>query len=290
MPVSPPSHRKKYQVPALKRAFAILDSLNQTSFGLTVQEVSEQHGIPYSTAFYLLETMRECGYAERNEDSKKYRLGYKVLSFREGNAARYLLDLRAIARPLMDEVTELTGLTSHMAILERDEAVYIEKAEPPGFIRLNTWIGKCNSLYCTAVGKALLMHLPELEVKRLCPPNILIRRTPRTITSPDQLLEELLRSLERGYAIDDAEDEGEGRCVAAPIYNEERKVIASLGIAGTLTQIDLNRLDALGKLVKNYAGQISGRLGYRSEPRLQPNLIVGREALAANPNSSSLKA
>ncbi len=111
------------------------------------------------------------------------------------------------------------------------------------------------------------MHLAESEVRRLCPPNILIRRTPRSITSSDQLLEELRRSAERGYAIDDAEDEGEGRCVAAPIYNEEQKVIASLGIAGTLTQIDLNRLDALGKLVKNYAGQISGRLGYQNEPR-----------------------
>jgi len=75
--------RKNYQVPALKRAFAILDSLNQTSFGLTVQEISGHHEIPYSTAFYLLETMRECGYAERHEDTKKYRLGYKVLNFRE---------------------------------------------------------------------------------------------------------------------------------------------------------------------------------------------------------------
>ncbi len=79
--------RKSYQVPALKRAFAIFDSLNHTSFGLTVQEVSQEHDIPYSTAFYLLETMRECGYAQRNEDSKKYRLGHKALGFREGNVS-----------------------------------------------------------------------------------------------------------------------------------------------------------------------------------------------------------
>src|SRR5437667_11275533 len=129
MPRSP-VRRKNYQVPALKRAFAILDSLNQTSFGLTVQEISGQHEIPYSTGFYLVETMRESGYAERHEDTKKYRLGYKVLNCREGSAGRHLLDLSAIARPLMEELTELTGLTSHLAILDRDEAVYIEKAEP----------------------------------------------------------------------------------------------------------------------------------------------------------------
>jgi DNA-binding IclR family transcriptional regulator len=264
MTKNPAPALKKYQVPALKRAFAILDSLNQTSFGFTVQEVSEQHRIPYSTAFYLLETMRECGYAERSDDSKKYRLGYKVLSFRDGNAARYLLDLRAVARPLMEEITELTGLTSHLAILERDEAVYIEKAEPDGFIRLNTWIGKRNSLYCTAVGKALMMHLDEGEIRRLCPPSVLLRRTPRSLTSAELLLDDLKRSAERGYAVDDAEDEDEGRCVGAPVYDNVKKVIASVAIAGTLVQVDLGRMDALGKLIKNYAAQISEHLGFRT--------------------------
>jgi DNA-binding IclR family transcriptional regulator len=270
MPTTTRPRVKKYQVPALKRAFAILDGLNQTSFGFTVQEVSERHKIPYSTAFYLLETMRECGYAERSDDSKKYRLGYKVLSFRDGTAARYLLDLRAVARPLMEELTELTDLTSHLAILERDEAVYIEKAEPSGFIRINTWIGMRNSLSCTAVGKALMMHLEEAEVRKLCPPNSLIRRTPRSLTSQEMLLEDLKRSVERGYAIDDAEDEGEGRCLAAPVYNDQRKVIASLGLAGTLNQVDLSRVEAMGKLVKNYAGQISERLGYRPAQASKP--------------------
>ncbi len=261
----PPSHaptRKKYQVPALKRAFAIFDSLNHTSFGLTVQEISQEHGIPYSTAFYLLETMRECGYAERIQDSKKYRLGPKALSFRESTAARYLLDLRTVARPMMEELSELTGLTIHLAILERDEAVYIEKVESSGFIRLYTWIGKRNSLHCTAVGKALLMGLPEAEAKALCLPNTLIRHTERTITSIDALLADLRQCTERGYAIDDVEDEPEGRAVAAPIYDGQGKVIASLGVAGSLNQIEFNRIDAIGKLVRNYAERSSRRLGH----------------------------
>src|SRR5215467_58440 len=220
MPTSRASRRKTYQVPALKRAFAILDTLNHTSFGLTVQEVSQQHAIPYSTAFYLLETMRECGYAERSEDSKKYRLGHKTLSFRESKATRGLLDLRTIARPVMEELTELTELTTHLAILDRDEAVYIEKVEPKGFIRLYTWIGKRNSVHCTAVGKALLMYLAEPDVRRICQPATMVRRTERTITSLDVLIPELRNTAERGYTIDDAEDEREGRGVAAAIFEE----------------------------------------------------------------------
>jgi DNA-binding IclR family transcriptional regulator len=267
MPPTRAPLRKKYHVPALHRAFAILDSLNHTSFGLTVQEISHEHKIPYSTAFYLLETMRECGYAERSEDSKKYRLGHKVLSFREGNAGHYLLDLRTIARPTMEELTEVTGLTTHLAILERDEAVYIEKVEPNGFIRLYTWIGKRNSVHCTAVGKALLMCLPEAETRRICRPATLIRRTERTITSLAQLIPELRQSALRGYALDDVEDEPEGRGVAAPVFNNEGRAVASLGVAGSLSQIEFDRMDTIGKLIRNYAGQISQRLGYREPAR-----------------------
>jgi DNA-binding IclR family transcriptional regulator len=76
--------------------------------------------------------------------------------------------------------------------------------------------------------------------------------------------------VQRGYAIDDAEDEGQGRCVAAPVRNDDEKVVAALGLAGTLVQVDLDRIDALGKLVKNYAGQIAERLGYRRNTNHQP--------------------
>src|SRR4051812_42150577 len=90
---------KRYQVPALRRAFAILDELNRSSFGLTVQEVTRLHKLPYSTAFYLLETMREAGYVDRNDETKKYSIGYKLFTFRERNDAP-TLNLRAVARPL----------------------------------------------------------------------------------------------------------------------------------------------------------------------------------------------
>jgi DNA-binding IclR family transcriptional regulator len=254
--------RKTYQVPALKRAFAIFDSLNHTSFGLTVQEVSQEHNIPYSTAFYLLETMRECGYAQRSEDSKKYRLGHKALGFRESNAGNELLDLRTIAKPVMEELSELTGLTIHLAILERDEAVYIEKVEPRGFVRLYTWIGKRNSLHCTAVGKALLMPLTEDEIRTICKPSNMIRRTERTIISVEALLSDIHYSQERGYSIDDIEDEPEGRAVAAPVYSSQGKAVASLGVAGSLSQLEFSRLDPVGKLVRNYAERTSQRLGH----------------------------
>src|SRR5262245_11428465 len=176
---APHTERKDYEVPAVKRAMAILDSLNESAMGLSVQELSRIHKVPYSTAFYLLETMAKAGYVQRDDGSKKYSVGYKLLAFREGTAARNNLNLRALASPLMEELTEVTGLTGHLATLEKDEAVYIEKAEPAGYIRLNTWVGKRNSLHCTAVGKALLLHHSEADLKRIFRNVGLPRRTDR---------------------------------------------------------------------------------------------------------------
>lgn len=253
---------KRYQVPAVQRAFAILDTLNQSSFGLTVQEVSRIHKIPYSTAFYLLETMLESGYVQRMDETKKYSLGAKLFAFRDGSAARNTVNLRAQAFPILEELTEITHLTGHLAILEKKEAIYIEKSEPKGFIRLNTWVGERKLLHCTGVGKALLMHLPQAEIRKLLTGVELVNRTDRTITTMEGLLQNLSESSARGYAIDDGEDEAEGRGIAAAIRSADGHVVASMGLAGTLQQLDLRRIDGIGKLIHNYAGQVSRRLGY----------------------------
>jgi len=258
--------RKRYQVPAVQRAFSILDTLNQSSFGLTVQEVSRAHRLPYSTAFYLLETMLDCGYVERHEDSKKYSLGYKLFAFRDGSAIRNSLNLRAQAYPSLEELTEITRLTGHLAILEKDEAVYIEKSEPKGFIRLNTWVGERKLLHCTGVGKALLMHLPAAEIRRILGPGPLVRRTERTLTAVDALIENLSEAAARGYAVDDGEDEEEGRGIAVALFDGEGRPVASIGLAGTLQQIERDRIEGLGRLIRNYAAQISQRLGFRPPP------------------------
>src|SRR5690606_544687 len=115
------SKASKYHVPSVRRAFSILDTLGESSFGLTVREVSQLRDLPYSTAFYLLETMREGGYVERNEQTKKYVLGERIMTLRNGRASRSLKHLRTVAKPILDELTQLTELTGHLAVLERNE-------------------------------------------------------------------------------------------------------------------------------------------------------------------------
>jgi DNA-binding IclR family transcriptional regulator len=259
----------RYEVPSIKRAFAILDTLGESSFGLTVREVSMAHKLPYSTVFYLLETMRESGYVERNDKTKKYVLGYKVMALRNGVANPAIHQLRTVAAPLLAELSEITELTGHLAILERDEAIYIYKHEPQRFVRLNTWVGKRNSLHSTAVGKALLLGMPSARIRDRFQQYPFTRKTEKTITSLAAFCKEIEVSAIRGYAVDDCEDEHEGRCMAAAVRTENGDVIAAMGISGIVSQVPPHKIEAVGKLVRDYAQRASSRLGYVSQAVLQ---------------------
>jgi IclR family acetate operon transcriptional repressor len=263
-----------YKVPALERAFAILDALNQTSFGLTVEEIRALLKIPYSSTFYLLETMRRCGYVQRDAQTKKYNVGYKLLAFRESQVVRQGIQLRALANPLLHELTALTTLTSHVAVLHQAEAVYVERVEPTGFIRINTWVGMRVALHCTAVGKALLLSMSEEQIRAILPADRLVRKTDRTHTSIESLLEDLSRSRTRGYTVDDAEDEKEGRCLATPVFGADGTVAASIGVSGTVWQIEPQRVDSLGKLILKFAADLSAKLGWQPATSGPPSNLI----------------
>jgi DNA-binding IclR family transcriptional regulator len=216
--------------------------------------------------FYLLETLRESGYVERNEKTKKYVLGHKVMALRNGVANPAVQKLRTIAAPLLAELTEITELTGHVAILERIEAIYIYKHEPQRFVRLNTWVGKRHPLHSTAVGKALLMGTSAARLRERLQDYPFTHRTEKTITGISEFCKEIEISNARGFAVDDGEDEREGRCVAAPIRIESGEVIASMGISGILSQVPAYKTEAFGRLVRDYAGRVSARLGYVGQP------------------------
>jgi len=244
---------KKYWVPAVQRTFAILETISLSDGGLSPREISVIHQLPYSTVFYLLETLAEGGYIECGEDGKRYHLGHRLFTLVQRANAPPSPDLRRIAKPFLSELVSATGLTGHIAILEADEVIYIEKQDAPGLVRLNTWVGKRNTPHSTSVGKALLMHKPEGEVRRLLPASKLRRKTQRTIIGIERLLEELAKSRIRGYAVDDREDGPESRCVAAPIFDSNGEVFASIGVVGVFNQIDARRFHTFGELVRFYA-------------------------------------
>jgi IclR family acetate operon transcriptional repressor len=259
---------KKYSVPALARAFEILDMLAMSSVGLNKMEIARSVGIPYSTAFNLLNTMEEHGYVRKAEATSKYYIGLKLLSL--GSIPVRDIGLRDTAAPVLEELVKELEFTAHLAILDRGEAVYIDRKEPSGFLKINSWIGKRNYVHTSAVGKALIAYRGPTEVEEIWK-NGLPKRTSQTITSLKRFKSELAEVLQCGYAIDLEEDEVGGRCLAAPVFNASGVVIAAIGISAIASQVADERLPKLGELLRQRAKEISRRLGWSEARKVSPN-------------------
>lgn len=247
-------------VTSIDRAFTVLELLSQSKKGLTNSEASRKLKLPKSTMSYILRTLKQRGYLYKEDSSGKYRLTAKLFSV--GSQALRGLELHDIALPALQELVDKTGLAGHLAILDGHEAVYIEKIEKPGFIRMNTWVGRRVDVHCTAVGKALIACLPQEAVEEIIKEKGLAKYTPKTIVSPSQLFSELAKVRRAGYALDKSENSLDVKCIAAPVFNMQGKVEAAVGLTGTEGQMRLHRLKNYVKLIKQAAKNISHQLGY----------------------------
>jgi len=248
-------------VTSIDRALTVLEVLSQSKKGLTNSEVSRKLALPKSTASYILRTLRNRGYLLKEEQLGKYRLTAKLFSV--GSQGLHSLELHDVALPVMQELVDKTGLAGHVAVLDGYEAVYIEKIEKPGFIKMDTWVGRRVDVHCTAVGKALIAHLSREKLEEIIRVRGLPKHTPETITSPHQLFSELEKVRAEGYALDLFENNPGVNCIAAPIFNMQARVEAAMGLTGTESQLKSEKIKVYIKLIKHAARIISQQLGYR---------------------------
>lgn len=250
---------KAYAVPSIERAITVLEFLAQSRRGFSVSEMSRRLGIPKSSTHLILTTLERRGFLQKNTQTGRYCFGLQLVSL--SRSALENLDLREEAKPFLQSLMQRTGLTVHLAVLERNEAVIIEKVEAPGLLKLATWIGRRLDVNCTGVGKALIAFLPEDEFDRLVRAKSFARHNDRTIISIGAMKRELARVRQLGFAFDDEEDEIGLRCVGAPIFDATQKTVAAVSVAGTTHQIPVERVSALASIVKQAAEETSARLG-----------------------------
>jgi DNA-binding IclR family transcriptional regulator len=254
--------------PAVERTLSILELLSVTKSGLTLPELSRRLGLPKSSTYCLLVTLERRGYLLRNNRTHRYMFGLKLFSL--ANMALSGIELRENAGSFLHALMQRTRLTVHMAIIEDDEAVLIEKVEPPGLVRLATWVGKRLELHSSAVGKCLLAYLPEAEFLRLVRDRGLTRNNENTITSIRKLKQQITQIRHAGYAIEDEEGEIGCRCVGAPVFDHSGNLVAAVSVAGTTAQIRTEDFTYFGQLVRQSASDISQALGFIPPKRSSP--------------------
>ena len=254
-------------VQTLERASSILDILGQSPQGISIRELSTKIKLPKGTTHRLLSSLSYFGYVRQDPKTRNYLLGLKLVEL--GQLLLGQLDLRKEAEPFLRDLAERTKETVHLVFLDRNEIVYIDKVETEqnsSGLKMASRVGLRNPAHSSAVGKVLLAHFPEEELKNFIKEKGLAKRTENTIVDPTQLKDHLKLVRAQGYAIDDEENEKGIRCVAAPIYNEVGKTVAAISISGPAFRITKKVIqESLKKEVMETALKVSQRLGFRDK-------------------------
>jgi IclR family KDG regulon transcriptional repressor len=258
------SSSKRYQIRAVARALDLLTAFSTSDPELTLTELSCRRNLSVSTTYRLLATLESRGYVERNSQTGGYSLGVACLDL--GAVFLSQLDLRERVLPLLEALREECEETVHLAILdtERMEAIYLEKLEgllPIGM--MGSRVGGRAPAHCTGLGKCMLAYVPPGEVREYYAADGLPAYTSNTITDLDELMRELRRIEQRGYALDNVEHEPDVKCVAAPVWDHREVVVGAISVSGPEQRIEhLVTEDDLATRVQRTAHEASIRLGY----------------------------
>jgi len=219
-------------VQSLERAFDLLERMADAGGEVGLSELSASSGLPLPTIHRLMRTLVACGYV-RQQPNRRYALGPRLI--RLGESASRLLG--TWARPYLAELVEATGETANMALLDGDEVVYVAQVPSKHSMRMFTEVGRRVLPHSTGVGKALLAQLSPQDTRALLGRTGMPAATERTITDPDAFLAELDRVRERGYAVDDSEQEVGVRCLAVSVPDSPTAAAISVsGPAGRVTE------------------------------------------------------
>jgi DNA-binding IclR family transcriptional regulator len=253
--------KRSYNITALQRGLRLLQLFSESPHGLTAKQVAGRSRLPVSTVHRFLANLEGTGFLNCTGDGV-YHLG--IACFAIGQMALGQLDIRRVSQPYLQELNRQTRETIHLTVRHGLSAVYVEKLDSPEQLRIHSRIGAAVPLYCTAVGKVMLAYMPDDERERVLPQLSLQCPTPNTVSNLQELDAELYRVRKNGYACDLEEHELHIRCVAAPIWDHDGSVNASLSITAPVVRMAVTRLRQLAPLIQTAGLQISRELGYRT--------------------------
>jgi IclR family transcriptional regulator, pca regulon regulatory protein len=254
---------------SLERGLAILSSFHSDRPLIGVSELSRGLDLSRSTTHRYVATLAKLGYLQQDPESKRYRLGPKVLDL--GFSALNSMDLLEIAAPHLRRLCDETQRTVNLAILDGTDVVYIERyrtaQQGQREIDLNLHVGARLPAYCTAMGKAILAFVPEDRLAEIIERIDFTPRGPNTLTDAGAFRAELERIRESGIAVNDEELAYGLRSIAAPIHSHSGEVLAALNLAVHRTVVSMDELIArFAPAVVKTAQEISLSMGHRPPP------------------------
>ncbi|WP_422477816.1 IclR family transcriptional regulator [Pleomorphochaeta sp. DL1XJH-081] len=258
IPIDPADKKAGSHLSSVERTLGILECLSG-HHKINLERLAEETGLPKPTLHRFLSTLVNLGYVFRDENDQ-YSLTLRMFSV--GSKGLSHMDLAQDARPVAENLGKTLGETVHMGVLDDDMAMYILKIESQYTIRMYSRVGKRIPLYCTAIGKILLADKSEDDAKKIIDIMELVPFTRTTIVGKQQLQQELKQIRERGFSEDLQEHEEGIRCIAAPVRDYSKRVIAGLSVSWPTFRFDEAKREYYIESVKKSADVISALMGY----------------------------
>ena len=248
-------------VQSLGRAFAILEVMADAGGIIGLSELAERADLPLATIHRLVRTLVDLGYV-RQEPTRQYSLGPRLTRLADASSKR----IATWARPTMNAAVAQLGESVNLAVLDGDEIVYVAQVQPSkNFMRMFTEVGRRTFPHATAVGKAILSQRSDHEVTDLLDRTGMARYTDHTLTTPREFLAELAEVRDRGYAIDEGEQERGVRCVAVVVPGAPQPM--ALSMSGPLTRMDDAVVERAATVLHDAAAEIGTELNRTQAPR-----------------------
>ena len=236
------SYAPKYPVQTLEKALDVIEILSKESgSGLGVSELSRKLEIGKSTIHRILDTLTGYGYVDKVPKTSNYRLSWRLYEI--GNVVPRQRDLGSFDSEILQELCNNHEEAVNLGIRIKNHVVIISKVEPVmATLRANLLIGEHEPLHATALGKMLMSEMEPSKLQDVLSTETFQAYTPNTIQTLPELLTELKKITEQGYAIDDQEFCIGLTCIAMPIRNYNNEIVAAVSVSGPSVRIGVSKI------------------------------------------------
>ena len=234
--------KKEDIVKAVDRALVLLSCYLETeNERLGVTELSNKVGLHKNNVFRVLATLEFKGYVEQTKRTEAYTLGPRILEL--GLIFKYQVGLIKPSKPVMQRIAREYNETVYLGVLRDIYAIYIEEVRSTRSVQVVSRIGSRIPAYATAIGKVQMASLTPEEIDRLLTENRITPFTGKTICEPQALKGHLAQVAQQHYAFDVEEFQEDVRCVAAPIRDYTKMVVAGLSISAPKDRMSEERME-----------------------------------------------
>jgi DNA-binding IclR family transcriptional regulator len=245
------------------RLLAVAELLMRNPAPLSARAIADVTGIQRSTTHRVLNTLMHRGWVERQPGSSDYRLSIKFLALAHvaGEGRSFLHEVR----PALEQLSALSRETVHLGVLDGLDVLHIEKIDSLERVGVASKVGSRGPAHSTSLGRAILAASPDRALDAFIARSV-TSRGETYLADPRRFREEIVRTRDRGYSIDDEEDSVGVRCLGVAVRGAGGAPLFAMSITGPSARFTIERARTLAPAAIEVAHQLSLRLGWQPEP------------------------